>query len=181
MNFVPVQKPALETERLLLRQWSADDLDGICRIFATEENARFIGGKMARWQCEQYLMAMAGQWHFNGWGKFAIEEKASGQLAGFCGPAMMTGWEEPEISYSLAPEFHGKGYAVEGVIRSIQYVYEDLGWETANSQIEKPNTPSQRVAQKLGATVEREDVEFAYYTADIWRHLPPEEFLARHA
>ena len=52
---------------------------------------------------------------------------------------------------------------------------------SANSQIEKPNTPSQRVAQKLGATVEREDVEFAYYTADIWRHLPPEEFLARHA
>jgi len=181
MSLAPTQIPQLETERLLLRQWAPDDLDGICNIFATEENARFIGGKMAPWQCEQYLMAMVGHWHFHGWGKFAIEEKSSGELAGFCGPAMMVGWEEPEISYSLAPQFHGKGYALEAVIRSMQYVFEDLGWKSTVSQIERPNTPSQRVAQKLGATVEREDVEFAYYTADIWRHLPAQEFLARHA
>ncbi len=181
MNSAVLQTTRLETERLVLRQWSADDLDGICGIFATDENTRFIGGRLARWQCEQYLMAMAGHWQFRGWGKFAVEEKSSGRLAGFCGPDQKDGWEEPEIAYSLAPEFQGKGYALEAVKRSIRFVFEELGWQRAVSQIEKANEPSRRIAQKLGATVEREDIEFAYYTADIWRHLSPKEFLARFA
>ncbi|MEM7290326.1 MAG: GNAT family N-acetyltransferase, partial [Pseudomonadota bacterium] len=122
-------------------------------------------------------LAAIGHWCAFGWGKFAIEEKASGSFVGFCGPAMDDGWPEPEISYSLVPAFHRKGYAFEAVKRVLKFAYTDLGWQTAVSQIDKDNPASQRVSEKLGATKEEEGVVFANYVADIWRHLPPQEFL----
>ena len=51
MNFAQLNIPRLETDRLWLRSWTVNDLDGLCQIFSTESNARFIGGKMERWQC----------------------------------------------------------------------------------------------------------------------------------
>ena len=168
--------PKLETERLWLRGWSTQDLDGLCRIFSTEENARFIGGKLERWQCYQYLLATIGHWFVSGWGKFAVEEKVSGSFVGFCGPAFADGWPEPEISYSLVPEFQGKGYAFEAAKRSLQFAYEELGWKTAVSQIDRDNPGSKKVSEKLGAVKEAKDIEFPGYVADVWRHLPPEQF-----
>ena len=181
MSLTQLTTPRLETERLWLRGWSVDDLDGLCQIFSTEENAHFIGGKKERWQCYQYLLAEIGHWCIHGWGKFVIEEKASGSFAGFCGPAFADGWPEPEISYSLAPRSQGKGYAFEAVKRSILFVYDVLGWQRAVSQIDKDNPASRKVSQKLGAVKETEGVELPGYVVDIWRHLPPQEFRERFA
>ena len=181
MNFAQLNIPRLETDRLWLRSWTVNDLDGLCQIFSTESNARFIGGKMERWQCYQYLLATIGHWCVSGWGKFAIEEKNSGSFVGFCGPTYADGWPEPEISYSLVPDYQGKGYAFEALKRCLLFVYDELGWKTAVCQIDKDNPSSQKVSEKLGAIKEADDIEFPNYTADVWRHLPPEKFRERFA
>jgi RimJ/RimL family protein N-acetyltransferase len=100
-------------------------------------------------------MAMyLGHWVLRGYGLWALQDKASGQWAGWCGPWNPEGWPEQEISWALAKSFHGRGYATEAALRARDFAYRELGWPTAVSYIAAENTPSQRVAARLGATFE---------------------------
>jgi len=173
--------PEIETERLLLRAWQKTDAETIVSIFADEENARYIGGTKAPWQAWRHFAMMIGHWHLRGFTPFAVEEKQSGRTLGFVGPWYPDGWPEPEIGYSLVPEGHGKGYATEASIASLSYAYDQLGWTTAISMIDKNNSGSKRVAEKMGASFETESVLFDEFPAEIWRHLPPEQFREQFA
>ncbi len=87
-------------------------------------------------------------------------------------PERAAGWIEPEITWALVLGAHGKGYATEGAQRALQAAYEDFGWTTAVSVVSVENTASQAVAQRMGATLER-DIDYRYGPAHLYRHLGP--------
>ncbi len=149
--------PQVETERLLLRAWRASDADTVVDVFSDEDNARYIGGTKAPWQSWRHFAMIIGHWHLHGFTAFAVEEKQSGKTLGFVGPWYPGGWPEPEIGYALVPDAQGKGYATEASIASLKYAYDQLGWETAISMIDKNNIGSKRVAEKLGARFDEVD------------------------
>ena len=180
MTFTPLPLPELETDRLLLRGWQPDDFDCVAAIFGDEDNARYIGGKKEPWQAWRHMASLFGHWHLRGYVSFALVEKESGQTIGLAGPWYPEGWPEPEMGWSLHPKAHGKGYATEAAIRCMHYVYDDLGWPTAISLIDGNNNASKHVAEKLGATFESEQTLFDH-PAEMWRHLPPEQFRERHS
>ena len=122
-----------------------------------------------------------GHWHLRGYTVFAVENKKTGETIGNVGPWYPEGWPEPEIGYSLVPRAHGQGFATEASIASLKFAYETLGWKTAISVIDKENMGSKNVARKLGATFEKDSVLFDEFPAEVWRHLPPEQFLERYA
>lgn len=168
--------PTLETSRLLLRDWREDDLDGLAEIYADENHTRYIGGAMPRYDVWRMICQRIGQWAIRGYAMFALEEKETGAFAGYCGPHFPFGWPEPEIGWTLHPAHQGKGYATEAARASLKFAYEVLGWETAMSLIDKDNLASRGVAQRLGATYESTQ-EVTSFTADLYRHLPPSQFL----
>ncbi len=106
---------------------------------------------------------------------FALEEKASGKFAGYCGPHYPVGWPEPEIGYSLLPAFQGKGLITEAAQCCLSFAYNELGWKTAMSLIDPDNAPSRAVVKRLGARFEKH-TQVSDFTADIYRHLEPVEF-----
>ena len=61
-----------------------------------------------------------------------------------------------EITWAIVEHKQGMGIAMEAAIRSKKYAYETLGWDTVYSCISAENTASIRLAEKLGATVDRE-------------------------
>ena len=71
----------------------------------------------------------------------------------------------------------GKGYATEAGRAALIFAYQELGWKTAISVIDPENHASQNVAAKLGAHKEQTGAAIWDFTADIWRHLPPDDFL----
>ncbi|MEL6922286.1 MAG: GNAT family N-acetyltransferase, partial [Pseudomonadota bacterium] len=75
----------------------------------------------------------------------------------------------------------GNGFATEAAEAALRWAYETLGWETAISCIDPNNVGSQGVAKRLGATLEESGVQVCFFTADIWRHLPPKQYLERAA
>lgn len=168
--------PTVETERLLLRGWKEADADGLAELYGDEDNAKFIGGVMAPWDAWRMVAQRIGQWHLRGFAMFAIEEKASGQFIGHAGPNFPNGWPEREIGWGLVKRFHGKGYAFEAAHASLTFAYRDLGWDTAMSLIDPDNTPSRKLAERLGATYESTQMVTSF-TADVYRHLSPTEFL----
>ena len=70
------------------------------------------------------------------------------------------------------PGHHGKGYATEAAAAALDATYELFEWPTAVSVIAAANTPSIRVAERLGAVRERE-VTYRYGEAYVYRHRPP--------
>ena len=170
--------PVIETERLILRGWRESDHAGVAEMGHDAEVTRFTGGTRSDADSWRMIAMLMGHWAMRGYGLMPIEEKATGSFVGYCGPWRPFGWPDGEIGYSLAKAHHGKGYATEAARAALRFAYEDLGWTTAISLIDAGNGASQGVAKKLGATKERENVPIWDFTADIWRHLPPERLLA---
>ena len=92
--------------------------------------------------CWRRLCASVGMWSMNGFGTWAVEDKATGRLLGNVG--LFTAWrglepefgEEPEMGWIMATETHGKGLAREA-------------WAI----IAPENEPSLKLAEKLGFQV----------------------------
>ncbi|MEM0900332.1 MAG: GNAT family N-acetyltransferase [Pseudomonadota bacterium] len=176
MNFVTVNIPVLETERLILRGFEERDMDAYAAIRADDVVTTFVGGSQPRYLVWRSVTSIIGQWAWRGFSFFCVEEKSSGDCIGSVGPYYPDGWPEPEIGWTLAKSAQGKGYATEAGRAALSFAYRDLGWKTAISVIDADNHPSQNVAKKLGATLETSGQSIWDFTADIWRHLPPDEF-----
>jgi RimJ/RimL family protein N-acetyltransferase len=149
--------PTLETERLILRPHRASDFEPFAAMWADPIVARYVGGvtsnREASWS---KLMRMMGVWQALGFGFFAIEEKGTGTYVGGAGFHEMRRDMTPSIEgtleagWGLAPEAHGKGYATEAMRAAIAWAEaQDFGMPMT-CIIDEANTPSKRVAEKLG-------------------------------
>src|SRR5256714_15379400 len=82
----------LETQRLLLRRWQSDDLDGFAAVNAQPEVMRYIhdGRTLDRAATAERLANYQRHWDEHGFGLYAVEIKETGELAGFTGLAVPT-------------------------------------------------------------------------------------------
>jgi len=175
----PLDIPVVETERLILRGWEERDVATVASMMGDEETARYIGGIQEEWQAFRYVASFIGHWQMRSFGMFCVEEKTSSTCIGWAGPWFPAGWPEHEIGYSFLRSSWGKGYATEAAIGALGFAYEKLGWKTAVSCIDEHNTASQKVSQRMGAELEAKNQKVCFFTADVWRHLPPKEFAER--
>lgn len=96
------------------------------------------------------MAMLAGHWLLRGFGSWAVEERATGELAGRLGLHYPEGWPDRELGWALARRFWGRGYALEGCRASLAHAFDDLGWERAISLIHPENLRSKRLAARLG-------------------------------
>jgi RimJ/RimL family protein N-acetyltransferase len=143
--------PILETERLILRPVSAEDLDGWAELMGDEEAARFIGGVQPRNGAWRGMATMAGSWVLNGFGMFSVIERSSGRWVGRLGPWEPDGWPGHEIGWGLIRSAWGKGYATEGSAATMDWAFDSLGWDQIIHCIAPDNPNSVRVAERLGS------------------------------
>lgn len=172
--------PTIKTERLILRSFREADHAALWSIESDKEMTRFTGGVQNEDQAWRYMAVMIAHWTLRGFGPFALEEKSSQKLVGYCGPWATPKFPEPEICYTISRNFQGKGYATEALRAALSFVYFDLGWTTAMSCIDENNFASQAVSRRMGAVKDQTDVQVGDMKVDIWRHLPPHEFKNIH-
>ena len=166
--------PMLETERLRLRAWREEDLAPFAEFCGNEATARFVGGTCDRMGAWRRIAAHLGHWTLRGYGPLAIEDKAGGRFMGYSGLWKPEGWPEPEVIWGLMADCHGRGFATEAARRVREYAYRELGWRTLISFVAAENAPSRRVAQRLGASFER-DMKIWTFTLGIYRHPGPDK------
>lgn len=153
--------PRIETERLLLREFRADDFEPYAAIMADPDVARHLGDgrPMGRFDAWRSLAFFAGHWALRGFGVWAVEERATGAFIGRIGCMEPEGWPDFEIAYTLGRAHWGRGYATEGARAALHYARETLGRTRIVSVIRPANAGSIAVATRLGAVRERE-IEF---------------------
>lgn len=148
--------PILETERLRLRGHVAADFEAVAAMWADPEVVRYIGGRPStREESWARLLRYPGMWALLGYGFWAIEEKASGRLAGEGGFAdfkreISPAIDAPEQGWALASWAHGKGYGSEAVAAMIAWGETHFGRRDFVCIISPENAPSIRVAEKVG-------------------------------
>jgi RimJ/RimL family protein N-acetyltransferase len=149
--------PVLETERLILRMWREADFDEYARMCADPDVMRFLGGKtMTRLEAWRHMAFLVGHWMLRGYGHFAVEEKASGRFVGRLGFLYPAGWPGFEIGWTLARDCWGRGYAIEGARRALEYGFVELDQPHIISLIHPDNRASISVAERLGEKLEGE-------------------------
>ena len=147
---------SLETQRLLLRQFRESDLEQYAAICADPEVMRFLGGKpYSRAESWRHMATMLGHWQLRGYGMWAAEEKSSGLLVGRIGYVHYEGWPGFEIAWTLGRSYWGRGFATEGARTALEYAFTKLGQAHVISLIHPGNTPSIRVAERIGEVYER--------------------------
>ncbi|MEO1266355.1 MAG: GNAT family N-acetyltransferase [Pseudomonadota bacterium] len=147
----------LTTDRLRLRTWQHGDFEPLAAFLMDSALARYRGGaKSSRDEAWDFMCAQLGQWDLRGYGVFAITDRQTGNVFGYSGLWHPLEWDEPELSYSLFGAAHGNGYATEAATRVRQWAAHDLGLSPLFSMIHPDNTPSIKVAERLGAAREGE-------------------------
>jgi RimJ/RimL family protein N-acetyltransferase len=152
----------IRTPRLLLRRWHDDDIAPMADINADPRVMRWIGDGSVRDldHTAADIEYWEEEWDDEGFGLFAVELLASGELAGFAGlsvPAFL-----PEvlpavaISWRLGQQFWGQGYASEAAHATLEFALQDRGLDRVISIDRVGNDASQNVIRKLGMMPERE-------------------------
>lgn len=151
----PLDIPVLETERLILRAFTMDDVAPLAAIHGDERTMLYLGGVTDGTLLGAYdkILAYLGHWALNGFGRWAVVEKASGRMIGRTGFLDAPDeWPGTELGWTFLREMWGKGYATEAAIAARDFGFGTLGMERVFSMIHPENTPSQAVARRLGET-----------------------------
>jgi RimJ/RimL family protein N-acetyltransferase len=149
----------LETDRLVLRQFTVDDVDAIVELDSDPEVMRYLTGGRATPRAEvrdvQIPFWMAYYEQDTGHGFWVAVEKATGQFLGWFHFRPHPGEDAPveagvELGYRLRRSAWGKGYATEGSRALIDKGFTELGVERVYAETMVINTASHRVMEKAG-------------------------------
>jgi RimJ/RimL family protein N-acetyltransferase len=149
-----MEKPMqLETERLILRPWRAEDRAPFAAINREPDVVRYLN-PMTDEQCYAMLDRIDQQFHEHGWGFWALEHKQTGQLIGMCG-LNQVGWEAfftpaVEIGWRLSTAWQGAGYAREAAEKALDFAFNTLSLDRVVAFTVPANTNSWGLMRRLG-------------------------------
>jgi RimJ/RimL family protein N-acetyltransferase len=116
-----------------------------------------------------HLCGIVAQWPLRRYGQFAVVETASDTLVGWAGLWHPIQFEEPELAWSLFSNAQGKGFATEAATCAMRWAADDLGLAPLYSLVHPDNTPSRKLAERLGSTLEGSN-EFYGQPRLFYRH-----------
>jgi RimJ/RimL family protein N-acetyltransferase len=168
----------LETERLVLRPWDADDAGAALGAYGAAEVARWLAPAMDRVRDEAAMRLVLQQWVAEDArllapaGRWAIELRQGGRLIGGATLLPLPPDDEFEVGWQLRPDAWGQGYATEAGIALARWAFGQ-GLEQVIAVVRPANT-------RAAATVRRIGMEWVGET-DKYHNLRLQEFRLRPA
>jgi [ribosomal protein S5]-alanine N-acetyltransferase len=158
------QPHILETERLILRKLTIEDLDALAALYRDPEVRQYFPERTltyeeTREELEWIIDVYYGQ---HGFGLWATIHKPTGAFIGRCGllPWEIEGVKEVEVAYLLDRAYWGQGLATEVARAIVRYGFEQLQFSRLICLVDPQNRASRSVAEKIGMMFEREgDIE----------------------
>jgi RimJ/RimL family protein N-acetyltransferase len=144
--------PVLRTVRLVLRAARMDDFPAYA-AFVTSDRTRFMGGPHGAATAWAWFCNDLAQWALLGMGGLIVtrDGRPIGQVAVCRNPE----FPEPELGWFLFdPADEGQGYATEAAAALRDWALGPRGLPTLVAYVDPENTPSRRLAERLGARLD---------------------------
>ncbi|GAA1186871.1 GNAT family protein [Ornithinimicrobium humiphilum] len=171
---MPLPTPTLETDRLLLRPFTADDADDIYALQSDAETLRYWDSPpwTSREQADRFLARCVEMAEQDAGVRLAAERREDGAFVGW---GSFHRWDptfrSAGLGYCLTRHNWGRGYATEIGRAILTWAYATLDLNRVQSEADTRNRPSARVLEKLGFTLEgtlREDCIVDGVVSDSW-------------
>jgi RimJ/RimL family protein N-acetyltransferase len=166
-----VDRDVIETGRLRLRPFAPDlsDLDALHEIQSDPHHMRFYPHPFSREESRAWIERSLERQARYGYSLWAIEDAATGEFLGNCGPIpqVVDGIDEVELGWSVTPRRARQGIATEAAAAWRDRCLGPLGMDHLISLIRPENEPSRGVAERIGMTVWKETL----HGAERWLHL----------
>ncbi|HYI14657.1 MAG TPA: GNAT family N-acetyltransferase [Thermomicrobiales bacterium] len=146
----------VETERLIIRYWTSDDVNDAFTIYGDPEVTRYLAGDARDTTIEQtsewLAKKLATQADKAPLGLWAAEERATGRVIGHAllQYAQINGEDRVEVGYALARAAWGNGYATEIARAILRVGFDTLNLAEIYGVVIPENTASRRVLEKIG-------------------------------
>lgn len=154
-----------ETARLRLREWGDEDREPFYAIMNTPAVMRHLGGLQTPEQWAEVFQRLIGVQREHGHAFWIVEDKASGEIQGFCGvkrvnsPGAGTLMGQHEIGWRLRESAWGQGIAKEAAIVSLDLAFGRFDAPHVIAMTVAENVSSQGLMIRLGMR-RREDLDF---------------------
>jgi RimJ/RimL family protein N-acetyltransferase len=166
----------LETERLLLRQFSTDDDEFILELVNEPSFIQNIGDRGVRTleDARAYILnGPVASYAKNGFGLYLVALKETDESIGMCGLIKRDGLDDIDIGYSFLPKYWSKGYAVESALAIKEYARDVIGLKRIVAITDPANEGSIRVLEKIGLRFEKmvqlsaDDIELKLFGTEL--------------
>ena len=142
----------IETERLILRQFTYDDADSMRKNWAGLDEVQSMYGEPSyktpeavKGLLDQYIGGYRSGFFY----RWAIIEKESGECIGQTAYFLVDSNNHfGEIEYCIGTAYQGKGYATEATKAIIDYGFDKIGFHKVQICVRPSNIKSKRVIEK---------------------------------
>lgn len=155
----------IETERLILREWRADDCEPFFRHLNTPAVMRWLGGVKSREFLDFIVRGRFMRWQEErGYTFWVVERREDGAFLGFCGLKAADDRGSPvegevEIGWRLREDVWGQGYAREAATASLDFAFDRLRAPRVVALTVQENEASWGLMERLGMT-RRPDLDY---------------------
>lgn len=152
----------METERLIIREMSIDDLEGLYDVYDTLKECPYVEPLYERKKEEEYTREyIKNMYGFFGHGLWLLVRKEDSRIIGRAGieNREIDGELQKELGYLIGKPWQNKGYAKEAAEAILEFVKEQEISEYIFLCCNKKNIPSINLAQKLGFCIYAEDID----------------------
>ncbi|ARF13986.1 GNAT family N-acetyltransferase [Sporosarcina ureae] len=145
--------PTLETDRLILRELTNEDAEGIFSCFSNEDVTRFYGQETFKSvvEAEKIIDIFSKNYREKRGIRWGIERKETKGIIGTIGfNAWLPKHKRAEIGYEIHPQQWRKGYTSEAVSRVISYGFDVMGLTRIGAVVFIENEASNKLLGKVG-------------------------------
>lgn len=143
----------IETARLRLRQWRAEDNEAFAAMNSNPQVMQYFPNLLTPAESDALIERMKSIIDTQGWGFWAVELKHNQQFIGFTGlhdqPTQFSFSPCVEIGWRLDQAYWGQGYAPEAAQAALAFAFEQLKLDKVVAFTTLDNAKSQRVMHKL--------------------------------
>lgn len=147
----------LETERLILRQFTLDDAAFILELLNTPTWLQFIGDRNVHSieDAEKYLLnGSMKSYAENGFGFYAVIDKESEKAIGMCGLIKRDNLPDIDIGFAFLPHLLSKGFGYEIASATLDYAFNVLKIKRIIAIVNPDNEKSIGLIKKIGMQFE---------------------------
>lgn len=140
----------LETDRLILRQFKEEDAHAFFELNSDPEVIRYTGDEaFENLQAARAFILAYEPYKRDGFGRWAVELKATNEFVGFCGLRLLESGEV-DLGFRFHRKHWGQGYATESAKACLSYGFNKLNLKRIIGRAALENKASIAVLEKIG-------------------------------